>query len=204
MVRPPAGAVAVRYSGGVTDRKPLRDPIVDEHVLREGKAYSFVELTLRQQDGSTRPKPIVRHSGAALVVPVIEQPGRSPKIVFVVNDRHTINERLLELPAGCIDSGETPEETAARELQEETGYQATSLYPLERFYTTPGLTDELMHTYVGTGLNQVGQNLEADESLEVRVLTSTEVGSLLERGELMDGKTILALMAAHRRGYVSL
>lgn len=188
----------------MTPIKPLRDQIVDQRTVLPGKAYDFVELTLRQPDGKTRTKAMVRHRGAAVIVPLIEQPGRSPKIVFVENDRHTINDRLLELPAGGIDPGETPEETAARELLEETGYRATSLYELATFYTTPGLTDELMHAYVATGLIHEGARPEADESLTVRVVSSTEAVDMIDRGLLRDGKTMLALLAAQRRGLLSL
>ena len=183
--------------------KPLRDKITGERTLYEGKAFDFVELTLTQPDGSTRPRPIVRHHGAAVIVPLIEQPGRSPKVVFVRNDRHTINDQLLELPAGGVDRGESPEETAARELREETGYAASSIYHLISFYTTPGVTDEFMHAYVATGLRHVGQELEADESLEVVTLTSSEVGSMLDAHELTDGKTVLALLEAARQNYIS-
>jgi len=184
--------------------KPLRDQVVEQRTLHSARAYDFVELTLRQPDGKTRSKPIVRHRGAAMIVPLIEQPGRSPKIVFVENERHTIGDRLLELPAGGMEPGETPEETAARELVEETGYRASSLYELVTFYTTPGITDELMHAYVATGLFHVGASPEADESLTVRVLTSTEAVDMIDRGLIRDGKTILALLAAQRRGLLSL
>lgn len=184
--------------------KPLRDRITAERTLYEGRAFDFLELTLTHPDGSTRSRPIVRHRGAAMILPLIEQPGRSPKIVFVRNDRHTINAPLLELPAGGIDPGESPEEAAARELREETGYEAASLYPLATFYTTPGITDELMHAYVATSMKSVGQSLEAYESLDVVIMSSSEVAGMLDSGDLVDGKSLLALLAAARQGYITL
>lgn len=182
--------------------KPLRDQIVGERTLYQGRAYDFVELTLQQPDGTTRPRPIVRHRGAVVVVPLIEQPGRSPKVVFVRNERHTINGRLDELPAGGIDPGESPEEAAERELIEETGYRASGLYPIGRFYTTPGITDEMMHAFVATSLTQVGQRLQPDESLEVRVLSAGEAFNMIDTGALVDGKSVLALLLAERGGFL--
>ncbi|MEM7622328.1 MAG: NUDIX hydrolase [Planctomycetota bacterium] len=185
-------------------REPLRDLIVGEKILYEGRAYDFLELTLKQPDGSTRPRPIVRHRGAAMVLPLIEQPGRGPKIVFVENDRHTIDDRLLELPAGGIEAGESPEEAAARELREETGYEASILYPLARFYTTPGITDELMHAYVATGLTHVGVSPEAHENITVHTHSTSDVAAKLGSGELLDGKSVLALLAGARAGFFEL
>jgi len=182
----------------------LRDRIVGERVLHEGRAYDFVELTLRGPDGGERGRPIVRHRGAVVIVPLIEQPGRGAKVVLVVNDRHTINAKLEELPAGGIERGETPEEAAARELAEETGYAASSLYPLGSFYTTPGMTDELMHAFVAVGLTKVegGPSLEDYESLSVTVRSAGDALEAAVGGGLLDGKSMLALLLAQRRGFI--
>ena len=138
------------------------------------------------------------------MVPVVEVPGRGAKLLFVRNDRHTINDRLLELPAGGIEPGETPEEAAARELGEETGYSASSLYGLGEFYTTPGITDELMHAYAAVGLTKLsgGQALESYESLTVETHSAGEALEWVESGKLRDGKSMLALLLAKRRGFL--
>lgn len=182
----------------------LRDRIVGERTLYEGRAYDFVELTIKQPNGVERARPIVRHRGAVVVVPIIEQPGRGPKIVFVVNDRHTINAKLEELPAGGIEDGESPEEAAARELGEETGYDATSLYGLGTFYTTPGITDELMHAFVAVGLMKRpgGQSLEAYENISVMHRSASEALDRVVNDQYRDGKTMLALLLAQRRGFL--
>ncbi|MEM0983244.1 MAG: NUDIX hydrolase [Planctomycetota bacterium] len=178
---------------------PLRDPIIGTRTLHESRAYDVEELEIERPSG-VQSKAIIRHRGAVVIVPLLEQPGRSPKFVMVRNDRHALNAQLEEFPAGGIDAGEGPLEAAARELREETGYEATSIYPIGTFYTTPGMTDELMHAYAATGLRQVGQDLEEDESLEVVTRTMADLESMIERGELKDGKTILALLWAERSG----
>lgn len=218
-IRPegPSGAMlaAAAMLGRMKHDTSLRDRVTSRRTLLEGGAYDLEALTLAGPGGE-RVKGMVRHHrGAVVILPLLEQPGRSPKIVFVRNDRHTINARLLELPAGGIDGGESPADAAARELVEETGYRAATIEPLLSFYTTPGLTDEVMHAFVATGLIYSGQRLEADESLTVEVLTVGEAASLLRPGGpsggpgggagagvggggVIDGKSALTLLAAQR------
>jgi ADP-ribose pyrophosphatase len=168
-------------------------------MLHPGRSYDFVELSVDHPDGVCRTKPMVRHRGAACVVAVDNGPG-GPEVVMVRNDRVTVGGFLLELPAGGIDPGEDPAEAAARELEEETGYRAATVEPLCRFYTTPGLTDELMHAFVARGLEHVGQRLEPYEVLTVHRVAVADVLAMIDRGDVRDGKTVLSLLLAARRG----
>lgn len=173
--------------------------VVGERILHPGRSYDFVELTVDHPDGVSRPKGIVRHRGAACVVPIIDTPG-GPEVVMVRNDRVTIGGFLLEVPAGGLDAGEDPAVAAGRELEEETGYRAATVETLGRFYTTPGLTDELMHAFVARGLEYVGQRLEPYEVLTVERVAAADLFAMIDRGELTDGKSVLALLLAQRRG----
>jgi ADP-ribose pyrophosphatase len=181
---------------------PLRDSVAGERLLAAHPAYDAVELTIRSPDGSERTKPAIRHRGAVVVVPLLEQPGRAPRIVVIENDRVIAGEKLVECCAGGIDGEESPAETAERELVEETGYRATSLYPLGSFYTSPGMSDEVMHAFVATGLTQVGQQLEPWESITVHRMSVGEVLDAIDSGRIRDGKTIAAVLLAQRRGYL--
>lgn len=185
-----------------TSSEPLRDAVTGERTLAAHPAYNAVELTIRSPDGTERTKPAIRHRGAVTIVPLLEQPGRTPRVVLIRNDRVITGDRLLECPAGGIDADESPTAAAERELQEETGYRATSLYPLGTFYTSPGMSDEIMHVYVATGLMQVGQSLEPWESLTVHRFSSGETLEMIDDGSIQDGKTIAALLMAARRGYL--
>ncbi len=179
--------------------RPLLTRIVGAEELWSGRAFDFVRLTVRAQDGVERDRLIVRHPGAVVILPVLDTPS-GPEIVFVRNERHTINAWLDELPAGGLDAGEDPEFAARRELREETGFAAATLTPLGRFYTTPGVTDELMHAYLATDLEEVGQDLEDYEVLTVHREPVSEFFARADSGDLTDAKTILALHLARARG----
>lgn len=173
--------------------------VVGERTIHTGRSYDFVELSVDHPDGVRRTKPMVRHRGAACVVPIIDTPG-GPEVVMVRNDRVSIGDFLLELPAGGIDAGEASGVAAGRELEEETGYRAATIEPLARFYTTPGLTDELMHAFVARGLTHVGQRLEPYEVLTVHRVPARTLLAMIDRGELTDGKSVLSLLLAERAG----
>ncbi|USN99315.1 MAG: NUDIX hydrolase [Phycisphaeraceae bacterium] len=182
--------------------RELRDKVVNERVLSEHPAYDAVELTIRAPDGDERTKPAIRHRGAVIIVPLLEQPGRAPRVVLVKNDRVIVGEALLECPAGGIDEGESPAEAAERELTEESGYRAVSLYPIGQFYTSPGMSDEVMHAFVAVGLMHVGQALQPNESMTVHRFAAGELLEKIDSGELIDGKSMLAILMAIRRGYL--
>jgi len=148
-------------------------------------------------DGRRIEREVIRHPGAVVVLPILDE-GLSGSIVFVRNLRPPIGH-VLEAPAGTIEPGEDPASCAHRELIEETGYRAATLRPLGWFYTTPGITDERMHAFVATDLTHVGASPEDDEALEAVTIPAREALSMLDRGEINDGKTIVALLQAVRR-----
>ena len=173
--------------------------VESESLIHEGHNYNFVELTVKYRDGVVRTKPMVRHNGAATILPLLQTPD-GIKIVMVRNERVTIDGYLLELPAGGIDLGEDPQVAAGRELVEETGYRAASLEELCRFLTTPGLTDELMHVYIARDLTEVGQQLEPYESLSVELHDPQSIIDMIDRNEITDAKTMLSIRTAQAKG----
>ena len=98
------------------------------------------------------------------------------------------------MPAGRLDAGESPEECAQRELEEETGMRAGRLERLTTIYTTPGFTDERIHLFLATDLTTGAADREVDEFMEVAMLPWSEVGRMIRRGEVTDGKTLSGLM----------
>lgn len=168
------------------------------------RKFTVQRVTRTDADGAKRSRDVLRHPGAVVIVPILEASvkGREAEIVLIHNERISLETRILELPAGTREAKEPPEVTAARELIEETGYEAATVEPLGRFYTTPGLTDELMYAYVARGLRHVGQKLEADEAMTVVVHPVSAVLRMIDTGELADAKSMLAILLAVRRGMV--
>lgn len=168
--------------------------------LHRGVKFDYEQLAWISPTGRPLERQSVRHPGAVVIVPILEVPGAAPDVLLVRNFRPSVERTLLEFPAGTRERGEPEHETAARELEEETGYSAATLTPLGRFHTTPGLTDEMMWAFVATGLTPVGQRLEPDEELTVRRATLAELWTWVDSGELADGKSLAALLLATRRG----
>lgn len=138
---------------------------------------------------------LVVHPGAVLILPLL----KPDTVVMIQNYRFSLGHELLELPAGTLDHGETPEACAARELEEETGYVAGRLEPLCRFYTSPGFTNELMHAFVATELQPTSQRLDETEQIRVQTMALAEVLVAVADGRIVDGKTIAALLVYHYR-----
>jgi ADP-ribose pyrophosphatase len=139
--------------------------------------------------GGRRNVEVVEHVGG---VCVIARPTPN-EIVLVKQHRHAVDRDLWEVPAGMIERGEPPIETARRELIEETGYRAESLRFLWSIYTTPGFCTERIHFFVAEGLTPGPSAPEDDEEFELRTWSLDDAWALVERDELRDAKTQVAL-----------
>ncbi|MFM9956915.1 MAG: NUDIX hydrolase [Phycisphaerales bacterium] len=177
--------------------------------IQSGPKFDFDEVTLEGRNGDPIRQYMIRHPGAVVVVPVLEggqagdAGGRGARLVMIRNRRFTLGRELWEFPAGTLEPPEPTEVCAARELEEEAGYRAGRVERLGAFYTTPGMTDELMHAYLATDLTQVGQHLMEDERITVEIVEASAVLKMIDRGELVDAKSMLALFLAIRQGKLS-
>jgi ADP-ribose pyrophosphatase len=169
-------------------------------VIHKGRKFDYESLEYVSKSGRTLTKQVVRHPGAVVIVPILPGPGGEPHVALIRSFRASLEKYILELPAGTREVGEDAATTAGREIVEETGYEAATLTEIGRFYTSPGLSDELMVAYAATGLSHVGQRLEEDEDLTVQMTSVEETFALMETGELMDAKSMLALHLARRKG----
>ncbi|MEQ9616476.1 MAG: NUDIX hydrolase [Phycisphaerales bacterium] len=172
---------------------------IERTLIHKGAKFDFERVTVTRGDGRVLQREVVRHPGAVCVLGVLGD-GR---IVMIRNFRIALEAWSWELPAGTLEAGEDPAHCAGRELEEETGYRAESIVPLGTFHTTPGMTDEVMHAFAATGLVKTAQDLEEDERIEVREMTVGEAYALMDAGDLRDGKSMLTLALAARRGIIA-
>jgi ADP-ribose pyrophosphatase len=170
-----------------------------------GRVISLDVDEVRFPDGSSGTLEMVRHPGASAVVPLLDEGHdsganvRDPLVLLIRQYRYAANGYLYEVPAGRLDAGETPVQCAHRELAEETGYRAVGMNLLLTMYTTPGFTDEKIHLFVATGLTLGESARESDEFLELKPTRLSEALAMIERGEIQDAKTALALLLTDMR-----
>ncbi|HJQ33942.1 MAG TPA: NUDIX hydrolase [Pyrinomonadaceae bacterium] len=138
---------------------------------------------------------VVGHPGGAAAVPVFDD----GTTALVSQYRHPAGKYVLELPAGKLDPGERPEETAARELEEELGVVAGRVEQLSEFYTTPGFCEERLWVFLATELRETARRHEEDEIIEVVRLPFERALAMVASGEIEDAKTIIGLLLAARR-----
>jgi ADP-ribose pyrophosphatase len=166
----------------------------DEPFEREVYVGRILTLRLRYllgRDGRRHLREIVEHTPGAATVALDD----SDNVLLVRQPRPAVGARLLELPAGLVDPGEEPIDCARRELQEETGYVARRVEPLVSFYTSPGFTNELIHIFVATHLEELQAKHDEGEEIEVvRMLLDAAIEQVL-RGEISDAKTVTGLLA---------
>ena len=166
--------------------------------LHSGRVMNLDVDTVEFPDGSTGKLEMIRHPGAAAVLPFLEDAGaEDPLVLFIRQFRHAADGYIWEIPAGCLEPDEPPEECARRELREETGYSATEYRHLTTIFTTPGFTDERIHLYSAHGLAAGQAAREADEFVELHQLRWSAVLAMAERGEIRDGKTLSAVWYFH-------
>ena len=172
--------------------------LIERRPVHRGRVVDLGVDTVRFPDGSTGELEMIRHSGAAAVLPVLSDPdGPDPQIVLVRQYRYAAGGWLYEVPAGRPERpGEPWEACARRELREETGLEAGELRALTSIWTTPGFTDERIHLFMATRLTAGTTEFDADEFMETVRLPLSEALRMVRDGEITDAKTICTLLYA--------
>ncbi|RPI08898.1 MAG: NUDIX hydrolase [Zetaproteobacteria bacterium] len=163
--------------------------------IYRGRVVNLNLETVTLPNGATIDLEVVRHQGAAAIVPLADD----GTVLLIRQYRHAAGGYIYEIPAGKIEPGEDPLDCAAREVEEEIGHRASRLDHLVTFFTTPGFTDEVIHVYLATGLVPGTQSLGRDEVLDVVEMPLEEAIRRVADGTIRDGKTIVGLQTAYLR-----
>lgn len=164
--------------------------------IYSGKVITLNIDTVTLPNGVTIDLEIVRHPGAAAVVPLKD----NGIVVLIKQFRHAAGGFIYEIPAGKLHPGEDPKDCAARELEEEIGYRAGKLELLSSIFTAPGFTDEVIHVYRATGLTKGRQHLDRDEVLEIVEVSLREAIEMIRVGTIRDAKTMVGLQSVFIEG----
>lgn len=157
----------------------------------KGIRVHLVKERLLTPEGKEVEWELVLHPGAAAIIPIDDD----GKIIMVRQYRNASHSMTLEIPAGTLDSpDEDPADCAARELEEETGYRSDDIDYLFKFYSSIGITDEVIHIYVAKNLQVSSQNLDDDEFVEVERYTLETVIEMIQAGDIIDNKTISSIL----------
>jgi len=163
--------------------------------IHKGRVIDLDVDTVRFPDGSTGQLEMIRHPGAAAVLPFASDPhGADPTILLIKQYRYAANGPLIEIPAGRLNPGEDPKDCAYRELLEEVGVKAGRIERLTTIWTTPGFTDERIHLFWATDLTTDKHAREPDEFIEVMPKPLSEALTLVRDGGISDAKTALSIL----------
>ena len=168
----------------------FKETTVRKKVLYKGKILSLRVDDVTLPDGKQAVREIVEHHGGSCVLCV-----RNGKILLVRQYRYAYGETVWEIPAGKLNEGESPEETAARELEEECGYSAKTVTLMFTVYPSPGYTDEIIRIYRAENLVKTHTHKDEDEFLTSRWVSEDKVRKMMADGKIKDGKTLIALLS---------
>lgn len=167
--------------------------ISGKHIYR-GNIIDVEMLTVTLPDGREATRDIVRHPGAAAVIPLNEK----GEIYMVRQFRKPLEAVSLEIPAGKLDKDEDPAICAARELKEETGLTAEKLTRLVSVHSTPGFSDEVLHLFAATGLKEGESCADDDEFITTEKYSVEQLTDMVLKGEITDAKSIIGILLADR------
>jgi ADP-ribose pyrophosphatase len=180
---------------------PPRATVVSSKLSYKGPLFSVYTDKLREPNGTSGIRDVIRHSGSAVIFAIDETNAGEPIVIMEQQYRHAAGQYLWELPAGRREPGETPLAAAKRELIEETGYRAKKWKKLVRYYASPGFLGEWMEIWLAQGISEGVAQPEADEHINIVRMPLSELLQRIEAGKIMDGKTIVgaSMYAALRK-----
>lgn len=173
----------------------LLEIVENENRVFQGRVFQVDILDVTLQDGKKSKREVIRHNGGAAILPLDDEGN-----VYVVKQfRSPYAQILTEIPAGKLEPGEDPKFTAIRELSEETGLVAKDVIALGEIYPSPGYCGEILYLYMATGLEQKESHPDPGEELYVEKIPLSVLLDKIDKNEIHDAKTIVAILKAARR-----
>ncbi|HZK00319.1 MAG TPA: NUDIX hydrolase [Tissierellaceae bacterium] len=160
--------------------------------IYEGKILNIRVDTVELPDKKYSKREIVEHPGGVAIIAITDD----NSLVLVKQFRKAVEDFTWEIPAGKLEVNEEPRETAIRELKEETGYQAEKLTYITEFYTSPGYCSEKIHLFLAEGLIEGESSPDSGEFLETSTIALNDLVKMLDRGEIVDSKTMIGIFMA--------
>ncbi|MGD0789117.1 MAG: NUDIX hydrolase [Terracidiphilus sp.] len=173
--------------------------MLSSEVVYQGPLFRVLHDKLIEPGGRESERDVIRHNGSVVILAMDRSKDkRNPWIVVERQYRHAAGQFLWELPAGKLDAGEDALTGAKRELAEETGYSAKKWKPLVEYYASPGFLGESMKVFVAEGLVAGDSHPEDDEQIEFRLVKLSELLKMIEKGAILDGKTLSSVLLYER------
>ncbi|MGI9101880.1 MAG: NUDIX hydrolase [Terriglobales bacterium] len=173
--------------------KQKKARVVSSRVVYRGPVFYITTDRVQEPGGIVVRRDVVRHTGSVVIM-VVDDTGREPRVLLARQYRHAAQSYMWELPAGRIDEGEDALTGAKRELMEETGYTAERWRRVLFFWASPGFLDETMAVYMATGLKRGKAKPEEDEVIQKRMFPLSQLAKMVMKGAIQDGKTISAAL----------
>ncbi|SHI13571.1 ADP-ribose pyrophosphatase [Butyrivibrio fibrisolvens DSM 3071] len=160
--------------------------VIDSEITSIGRFK--IHMDHLERNGKVGPYSYVEMKAGVHVLPIID----GDKVCVLKQYRYPFKDWDLEFPGGAIDENDTPEESARRELYEETGYIADELISLGYIYPSPGYSDEVVHLFAARCHTKEDRNLEPLEVIEQKLFSLEEVELMMDRGDFKFAGAIIA------------
>ncbi|MCL1631880.1 NUDIX hydrolase [Sporolactobacillus sp. CPB3-1] len=167
----------------------LTETKISSKEIFNGRIVHLYVDQVKLPNGEESTREVVKHPGAVAVIAVNDE----GKLLLVRQYRYPLNGIIYEIPAGKLEPGENPDDSAMRELEEETGYRCEKMKKIASFYSSPGFSDELLHIYYTDTLIKGKQNLDQDEFLEVCTVNTNEAVEMVKKCQIYDAKSVYAV-----------
>ena len=193
-------AKKLKLTKGLKTKALKRQPVetaelISSVVVFECSLFRVRHDKLIEPGGKHSERDVIRHNGSVVILALDNSKSKKdPWIVIERQYRHAANQFLWELPAGKLEAGEDPLVGAKRELEEETGYKAKKWKPLVEYYASPGFLGESMKVFLAEGLIPGDAHPEEDEQIELRLVKLSELLRMIEKGAILDGKTLTSVL----------